>query len=305
MSNDFEGSHKATYQRASIVARKPAGASVGLGRSVLATILLAAVAVTGCAGKSSRPVAKPAPPTPPASWVYTPQTMQRVPVERPDAIDARRPADLAVVVRGVKVADLDEVDGFYQREKNQIDKMYGTNAELGAMGLAMGGYPGAQVIAGVLFIAPLTFTLDMMLKNTVTTINDTLKDVDMIAETKRALIARGVPVTAPDPDVVQATLVINKYGLIGKNGAIRGMGSEACLIVAADLVIAEGGREVFRDAIYINTFRRSADAPPPSCRSVQDFAEKDGRPLRNAARTYSQVLAAITVQRIKEIPWKR
>ena len=169
----------------------------------------------------------------------------------------------------------------------------------------LGGYGGAQIITGVLFIAPLTMTLDVILKNTVNTINDTLKNIDLIAETRHALIARGVPVKAPDPEAVQAILIVNKYGLVGKYGAIRGMGSEACLIVVADLVIANGTREIFRDEIHVNTSRRSNDAPPPACRPVQDFADKEGLPLRNAAHTYAQVLAAIAVHRIKEMPWKR
>jgi len=306
MRNEIGGRYDTHYcKRPSIVVRRPTGVSVGLRRKAFVAILLAAVAIAGCAGKTSRPTTRPVPPTLPASWVHVPQTIQREPVKQPEAFDVQRPADLAVVVRGVKDADLDEVDGFYNREQKEIDKMYGTNGELGATGLAMGGYPGAQIITGVLFIAPLTFALDTMLKNTVTTINDTLKDVDLIEETRHALVTRGVPVKAPDPDSVQALLVVNSYGLVGKHGAIHRMGSEACLIVAADLIIADGAREIFRDEIRISTSRRSADAPPPSCLPFQDFADKDGLPLRNAARTYAQVLAAIAVQRIKEMPWKR
>jgi len=305
MFDETGGSQTAHYTKLSTGQRASAGLFVRVGRTAFLLSLVAAVAGTGCAGKTSRPATRPAAPTVPASWVHTPQAIQREPVKQPEPFDVQRPADLAVVVRGIKDADLDEVDGFYKREQKEIDKMYGTNGELGVTGLAMGGYPGAQIVTGVLILAPVVFTLDTILTNTVTTISDTLKDVDLIAETRGAVAARGIPVKTPDRDAVRALLVVNSYGLVGKYGEIRRMGSDACLIVAADLIIADGAREIFRDEIRIGTSRRSADAPPPSCLPFQDFAEKDGIPLRNAARTYAQVLAAIAVHRIKEMPWKR
>jgi len=71
----------------------------------------------------------------------------------------------------------------------------------------------------------------------------------------------------------------------------------------ADLVLTSGVQEVFRDAVHIAPFRRSADAPPPVCARMEDFAAREGAPLRNAALDAAQVLAAIVRHRLPAVPW--
>lgn len=265
---------------------------------------LLAFALASCAANPTHPSPRPAPRTPSALWIRTLPTIERVPVKQPEAFDIERPAELPVLVRGVNAADLAVVDRVQENAKRDVDELTGATLELGAQGLAMGGYAGAQIVTGAVFIAPLVITLDTMAKSTVNTITRVLKDVDLIGETRRALLARGIRSEAVTAETARVTLVVNAYGLVPKHGAVRNIESEVCLIVDSDLIVTTGGRELFRDAIHIRPYRRSADAPPPVCAEMWDFADKEGRSLQNAARDYAQVLAAIALHRIKDLPWR-
>jgi len=304
MEHEFGRGNEMHRGRPWDVARRTRGLTASVGRTAFTAMLLAAVTSAGCAGNATRPTTNPSPPTLPASWVHTPQTIQHIPVERPSQFDVPRPEQLAVVVRGVTRADRAVVDDAEKRSDEFVGGMYGMSAGVGASGFAVPGYLGAQMLTSVLFIAPLVLTIDVAAQNTIKTVNRALKEVDLISETLRALQARGVPTEPVTGEATQVTLSVIAFGLVPKNRAVTFDSGEVCLIVEADLIVTANKQEIFRDAIQIKPYQRSADAPAPACRSLMEFSDEEGRSLRNAAHDYALVLAALTLRRIKKLPWK-
>jgi hypothetical protein len=227
--------------------------------------------------------------------------IERVPVKVPEALDVPRPAVLPMAVRGVTAADLAAVERVKKLDEQATAMGLGVSTLGAAEAVLLPGFFSGSLIAGALILAPLTIGLHVSAQKEVNTVGRVLKEVDLIGETQRALLARGVPGEA-DADAMQMTLVILAYGLIPKDPhrILWGL----CLILESDLVLTAGGRELFRDTIYLSPYRRSADAPPPICGGMAEFAKNDGIALRNAALDYAQVLAAIALRRARRFPWK-
>jgi hypothetical protein len=260
--------------------------------------LVLACALAGCATNPDRPKA----PKPPESTQLRPLiAIERVPVKVPEALDVPRPAVLPIAVRGVTAADLAAVERIKKDLEQWTAKVLGISAVGTAEAVLLPGFFSGSLIVGTLILAPATIGLHAVLQKEVDTVSRVLKEVDLMGETQRALLARGVP-GEPPADATQMTLVILAYGLVPREPHPSLWG--VCLALEADLILTAGGRELFRDTIYLWPHRRSADAPPPVCGGMGEFAKNDGIALRNAARDYAQVLAAIALRRARQFPWK-
>jgi hypothetical protein len=159
------------------------------------------------------------------------------------------------------------------------------------------GFFSGSLVAGGLILAPLALGLNSVEQRQHEAIVAALKQADLIDGT-RAALAQRLPAGGDAPTL---SVIVLAYGLVPKYATSHG---PLCLSVVADVVLASGGREIYRDTVHLAPYLRSADAPPPVCAHRESFAAKDGTALRHAATDAAQVLAAIVRHRLPVLPWK-
>jgi hypothetical protein len=251
----------------------------------LRILLLAALALAGCATEP-QPVAPPA--SPPQKIVRVAPLRLAVPPVTAVALD----------VRGPDAADLKSIE-----ELREITRRL-TNASVGVSGIALveavalPGFFSGSLVAGGLLLAPFAIAMNAVERRQHEAIVAALQETDLLGDTRAALEKR-LPAPAAAPEVT-LTVIVLAYGLVPKYGHPSG---PLCLSLDADLVVRAGDRELFRDTVYLEPYRRSADAPPPVCADLAAFAAQDGAALRNAVLDYAQVLAAIARDRLPALAW--
>jgi hypothetical protein len=276
--------------------------SIGRG-AFLFPLTLALLLNLGCAGNPAKAPPHVAPLDIPASWGHPDAAIKRIPVKRPEPFDVAQPAELPVTVRGLRTADLDVVERIRAALRHETEETTNKALKTAVRRIARGGYPPAELMTGAIFIVP-QLIADSVAQDAMRTVTQALVQIDLVVATRNALQARGVRARAQVDDTAQATLAVIAYGLVPKYGEVKDVKSELCLIVESALIVTAGGQELFRDAIHMTPYRRSADAPPPACRTLKEFAEDEGQSLKNAAHDHAQVLAVIAMQRLRELPWK-
>jgi hypothetical protein len=253
-------------------------------------VVCALLALAGCA----TPV-KPPPVSPAATGA--PRAIERVPVHTLDTWPGAPPRAIALEIRGVREADLASLDELRELTRRFTGQALALSGVSTAEALLIPGFFSGSLVAGALILAPLAVGLNSAQRRQHETIIAALKQADLVEGTRAALAPR---LAAGDAQTTLSVIVL-AYGLVPKYGSSQG---PLCLSVVADLVLASGGREVYRDTVQLAPYLRSADAPPPVCTSREDFAANDGAPLRLAAMDAAQVLAAIVCHRLPVVPWK-
>lgn len=245
--------------------------------------LCTALGLAGCA-TAPPPVATPAP---------APQEIVRIAPQRFAA-----PALTAVTldVRGPERADLESVEELRALTRRLTGMSLEVSGVALAEAVALPGFFSGSLVAGGLILAPLAIGINAVERRQHETIVAALEEADLLGMTRRTLAGR-LPYASPQNTL---TVIVLAYGLVPKYGHPNG---PLCLSLDADLVLRAAGRELFRDTVYLEPYRRSADAPPPVCADMAGFAARGGAPLRDAALDYAQVLAAIVRHRLPALPW--
>jgi hypothetical protein len=247
-------------------------------------LLCAALALAGCAAQP-KPAPKPAP--------QPPRTIERV---APRVYDAPASAAPALEVRGLREADLASIERMREATRQLTGSSVALSGVATAEALLIPGFFSGSLVAGGLILAPLAIGLNAAEKRQHEAIIAALKETDL-ADATHARLAQRLPPPAPG---MTLSVIVLAYGLVPKYGDV---GWPLCLSLDADIVLHDGERELFRDTVYLEPWRRSADAPPPVCASMVAFAAKDGAALRHAVLDYAQVLAAIVRHRTPALPW--
>lgn len=255
-------------------------------RLALCTALLA---LAGCATPS-----RPPPPAAPA--VVVARTIERVPVRTLDAWPGAAPRAVALEVRGVREADLASIEELRELTRHFTGQALALSGVSVAEALVIPGFFSGSLVAGAIILAPLAIGLNSVEQRQHETIIAALKQADLMEGTRAALGPR-----LPAGGDATLSVIILAYGLVPKYGTGHG---PLCLSLVADVMVASGGREIYRDTVHLMPYLRSADAPPPVCAYREDFAAKDGAPLRHAASDAAQVLTAIVSHRLPVLPWK-
>jgi hypothetical protein len=201
-------------------------------------------------------------------------------------------------VRGPREADLASIEELRALTRRMTGTSLGVSGVALAEAAALQGYFYAgSLVASSLILAPLALSVNAMERRQQETVVGALQKADLVADV-RAALAKRLP--APSPQTTLSVIVL-AYGLVPKYGHPQG---PLCLTLDADLLVHAGTRELFRDTVYLEAWRRSADVPPRVCGTLEDFARKDGAALHNAVLDYAQVLAAVTRLRLPALPWK-
>lgn len=254
--------------------------------------LLALLALAGCATPQ-----KPAPP-PPQAPAPAQRAIERVPARTLDSWPGVAPRGFTVEVRGVREADLASIEKMREETRRMAGLSLAVSGVSAAEALLLPGFFSGSLVAGALILAPLAVGLNSAQQRQHETMVAALKQMDLLEGTRAALVPR----LPPGPGEATLSVIALAYGLVPKEGRATG---PLCLAVVADLVVARGGEEIYRDTVHMAPWRRSVDAPPPVCAHMEDFAAKDGAPLRHAALDAGQVLAAIARHRTPALPWTR
>lgn len=252
--------------------------------------LCAVLALVGCATP-----AKPPAPAPQAAMAAA-RPIERVPVRLFDAWPGVAPSAIALEVRGVREADLASIEELRKLTRRFTGQALALSGVSTAEAVLLPGFFSGSLIAGAVILAPLALGLDRVQQRQHEAIIAALNEADLLEGTRTVLAAH---LPAGDDDATLSVIVL-AYGLVPKYGP---GGGPLCLTVAADVVLTSGGQEVYRDTIHLAPYLRSVDAPPPVCAYREDFAARDGAPLRHAATDLAQVLAAIVRHRLAVLPW--
>lgn len=164
----------------------------------------------------------------------------------------------------------------------------------GALGLAAPPMFASGLIVGGLLLAPGALIVSNIESKKWQQVANALKGIRFEQELLEALRRRATGRLAArggDP-VTTIELVVNAYGLTGARP------ERACFVASVDLLVARAGKEVLRDRLVISEIDRSNEAPPAQCASLDRFAEHDGRLVRDTAAEYSEVLAALAIDRV-------
>jgi hypothetical protein len=246
--------------------------------------------LAGCATPTAQaPAALPSPPD---------REIIRVPVKRMPAISG--PA--TIQVRGVRDAEV----GAIERIRGETREMTGSAIGLGAVSTAeaflMPGFFSGSLVAGALILVPLAVGLDSVQRRQHERIAGALEGADFQGELRAQLGRSMVPHGAAGESAHRLSAIVIAYGLIPKYADQRY--GPFCLVADVDLVLHAGERETWRDTVYLEPYRRSADAPPPVCATLERFAARDGGALRDAIAQYAQVVAAIARSRLPALSWE-
>lgn len=171
----------------------------------------------------------------------------------------------------------------------------GPGVAFGALGVAAPPLYASGLVVGGILLGPGALILSDIDRRKWQRVADALQAVTFEQDLLRALRGRvsraGLPAGA---ESVAVELTVNTFGVVGSMHMDR-----VCFISNVDLVIKTDGREIRRDRMNIAAENRSADAPPAQCASLGRFAEKDGQLVGDVAAEYVEVLAAMSVDRIK------
>lgn len=205
-------------------------------------------------------------------------------------------ADFRVLVRGASQADARVLERLREETRSMVGGALGTSTLALVEAFALPGFFSGSLIAGAVFIAPLAVTIGVMEKRQRETIQRVLQERSLIERVDEGMQRWKQAAAQPEPGTPTLEVVILGYGLTR---------DPVCLFADVALRLTVDGRGVFEDMIYIEPFVRSADAPPPVCRTVEAFAKDDGRLIRNGLIEYGQVIPAIVIRRTRALPWHR
>lgn len=106
------------------------------------------------------------------------------------------------------------------------------------------------------------------------------------------------PEAAPDPRL-RLEVDFLGFGLFSRPDALP---NDLCLAFEGLVRLRDGDRLLYEDPLIVQAGRRSLDAPPPSCRSLEAFAADDGSALRADLAEASAVLAQVVTRRLGVTP---
>lgn len=265
-------------------------------RRPFVAMALGCALLSACAGApdDGRPAATPGYQAPePVSEI------ERLPVRRLEAPAVGPLAPASVAVRAAVQPDLGPVE----RSREQTASTKRTLESAGAIAAALAAaapplYAGTIALGALL--VPAAAGLEIYEKRDQDTIVRVLREVDLPTQLRSALVRRTVP--APGGETPTAvTVTVNAFGLAPRAGSCPTC--PVCMVADAELVVTQGGGEVLRDPLVVTAWRRSADAPPPVCATMAEFAADDGRLLRKAVLDTAEVLAGMTVHRLPGVAW--
>jgi len=259
------------------------------GAAILACALLAGC---GSSPDDAAPVAGYQP-RDPASEI------ERVPARRLERAPELPPFPVTIAVRAAAGPDLGPVDRSREKTVEEKRTLEGAGAIATALAAAAPPLYAGTIALGSLLV-PAATGLELYERRYQNTIVRTLQEVDLPGQVRSALVRRAVP---PSGEAVPTgvSLTLRTFGLAPRSGTCANCA--ICIVADAELVVTQDGTELLRDPLLLTPWRRSSDAPPPLCATMKEFADNDGRRLRDAILETAQVLAAMTVHRLPAAAW--
>lgn len=172
---------------------------------------------------------------------------------------------------------------------------------LGSLGLGLVAPPlsaSGLVVGGILLVLmPSSMgAIEGVQRNT---IKEVLLATDFSALTQKAIIKSMCDNGLDSNNEYVLSIIILGYGFTNKSSSI------ICFSLDAEIKLKFKEIEIFKDYIYIEPFLRSEDAPPPQCYSVGEFANNEGKLVKQTIDDFSIYLASIVAQRLPVIAWKK
>lgn len=92
---------------------------------------------------------------------------------------------------------------------------------------------------------------------------------------------------------IKVQVLIDKYGIWGNDSALLWFYCDA------EFQVVQSGTVVFSDKLVWRALRRNSDLPPPRYASLDDYAQHEGRLVREVLTEAAEVLAAVVAKRLR------
>ena len=202
-----------------------------------------------------------------------------------------------VEVRMATDSELSSIPGLWQGKEVAGFSAFG----IGSLGLGLVApplYASALVVGGILLVA-MPSSLGAISGIQRNTIKKVLTTTDFSDLTQKAVVESFDYNQKSKSDGYKLTILILAYGFVEK------FSDEICFSVDAEIKLRLHEKEIYRDFIYIEPYLRSEDAPPPQCALVGEFAENNGKIVKQTIKDFSTILASIVTHRLSILAWKK
>jgi len=228
--------------------------------------------------------------------------IQRLPVQVLESFGDDRQGSVELVVRQ---ATLDE-QGLIRRHLDE--SRGGALLGLGVAGLSAAGaasaaatgmymYSGAMA-AGAILILPLSLMVYALGEREAAHLRKGLDLERFLNELRGSLPPASGPAVDPGYEV---EVLLVEYGLVDRRLSERD--AAICLIADVQVSVKHVHATIYQETLFLEPFLRSADAPPPPCRQIDDWVEQEGARLAAARRTLAQAIARMIRARLEVLPW--
>lgn len=230
-----------------------------------------------------------------------PQTIERVPVRRFETWSVSTPITLQITVREAAPTDVRSIEELRAATHRLTGTALGVTSVGAAEAVLMPGYFFAgSLVAGVVLVAPGAIALEILEGGQAKTVLSVLEKSEMMPAVAANLAARAA-VAPQGATTVDVDVIVLAFGLVSQS---KEAPNNLCLMVDADIAVSIEAREVFREALFLEPYLRSADVPPPICSTLSQFAGHDGERLKAAIGQYVQLLTALVIDRLPVLTWR-
>ena len=224
---------------------------------------------------------------------HTSKQIIHVPYVTLDNSKADYPYSFDLVVRNAGEADTAMIEKLRGRTWTILGSSLGISTISVVEAFAIPGFFSGTLIAGAVILVPLSITIAAMEHHVFNTIERALQETSLTELTQENL-SNYLPSFPFEGERATVELIIIGFGLTE---------NPSCIFTDAVIKVSFKDKTYYEDIIYIEPYLRSEDAPPPICRPLDTFAQKNGKLLKQGLIEYSQVLSAILRKRTKALPW--
>lgn len=249
-------------------------------RNSAAGVVLALATLSGCAAHSGE-VGQLRAPT--VSQGVSPRPLEKVPYRRSDLLGREGTAAPEVIVRFKEMPSDQRPAGAGAEQLVNLTPL---------LPVAIASVPA------IIITSPIWGPALATMQHRDKIVAKALEETQFPRRLEEALRSRLLPHTEQtSPSDLRLEVLIRGYGLA--DARERGL----CWVMEAEFaVLTADASLLFRDDVFWGPSKRSEDAPPPQCGSLDDFAAEEGKLASATAVEASEIVSALIARRLRTKP---
>ena len=165
-----------------------------------------------------------------------------------------------------------------------------------ATGMILPFGPGA--VAGCIVLLPAFIISGAKNQIDKDKIIEAINEADLPGRIRKAILRRLAAGLTPEArSDVRIEVLILGYGFINDDHS-----EQLCFSFDAETVVRESTRILYSERVYLSPYKRSIDAPPPRCSSLEEFATDAGKLVQGTLSDAGEIIAAMIIGRLRGKP---